>query len=241
MEHHFDVSLAIKYGMVEAVIINHFQYWIEANRANDRNFHDGRYWTFNSMKAFSEIFPYLSESKIRNALKRLQDEGIIVTGNYNKLAYDRTLWYAFSDFGESILQNYKMDLEETKNGRINFNGPIPDNNPYNNPYNNTDNIVCVQTTRKPKKPKSESRFSAPTVEEVRQYCLERKNGVDPERFCDYYQSNGWKVGKSSMKDWKAAVRTWERRDGYGHPTGQGVGKDQNGAGAYDLSDIGTTI
>lgn len=43
MEHHFDVSLAIKYGMVEAVIINHFQYWIEANRANDRNFHDGRY------------------------------------------------------------------------------------------------------------------------------------------------------------------------------------------------------
>ena len=237
MEHHFDVSLAIKYGMVEAVIINHFQYWIEANRANDRNFHDGRYWTFNSMKAFSEIFPYLSESKIRNALKRLQDEGIIVTGNYNKLAYDRTLWYAFSDFGESILQNYKMDLEETKNGRINFNGPIPDNNPYNN----TDNIVCVQTTRKPKKPKSESRFSAPTVEEVRQYCLERKNGVDPERFCDYYQSNGWKVGKSSMKDWKAAVRTWERRDGHGHPTGQGAGKDQNSAGAYDLSDIGTTI
>ena len=78
------------------------------------------------------------------------------------------------------MQNYKMDLEETKNGRINFNGPIPDNNPYNNPYNNTDNIVCVQTTRKPKKPKSESRFSAPTVEEVRQYCLERKNGVDPE-------------------------------------------------------------
>ena len=241
MEHHFDVSLAIKYGMVEAVIINHFQYWIEANRDHDMNFNDGRYWTFNSMKAFSEICPYLSESKIRNALKRLQDEGIIVTGNYNKLAYDRTLWYAFSDFGESILQNYKMDLEETKNGRINFNGPIPDNNPYNNTDNNTDNIVCVQTTRKPKKPKSESRFSAPTVEEVRQYCLERINGVDPERFCDYYQSKGWKVGKNPMKDWKAAVRTWERRDGHGHPTGQGAGKDQNSAGAYDLSDIGTTI
>lgn len=52
----------------------------------------------------------------------------------------------------------------------------------------------------------------PTLEEVKAYCSERGNKVDPERFIDYYTSNGWKVGKNPMKDWKAAVRTWERSD-----------------------------
>ena len=56
------------------------------------------------------------------------------------------------------------------------------------------------------------RFTPPTVEQVREYCLERKNNVDPETFVDFYASKGWKIGKESMKDWKAAVRTWEKRD-----------------------------
>jgi predicted phage replisome organizer len=56
-------------------------------------------------------------------------------------------------------------------------------------------------------------FSPPTVDEVRQYCRERGNGVDAERFVDYYSSNGWMVGKNKMKNWQAAVRTWEKRDG----------------------------
>jgi hypothetical protein len=52
----------------------------------------------------------------------------------------------------------------------------------------------------------------PTLDEVKAYCNERNNRVDPERFIDYYTANGWKVGKNPMKDWKAAVRTWERQD-----------------------------
>ena len=50
----------------------------------------------------------------------------------------------------------------------------------------------------------------PTLEEVKAYCNERGNRVDPERFVDYYTANGWRVGKNPMKDWRAAVRTWER-------------------------------
>ena len=53
-------------------------------------------------------------------------------------------------------------------------------------------------------------FSKPTVEEVKAYCSERKNNVDAEKFCDFYESKGWKVGKEPMRDWKASVRTWER-------------------------------
>ena len=56
-----------------------------------------------------------------------------------------------------------------------------------------------------------SRFKPPSVEEVRDYCIQRGNGIDAQGFVDYYSSNGWMVGKNRMKDWKAAVRTWERR------------------------------
>lgn len=56
------------------------------------------------------------------------------------------------------------------------------------------------------------RFEKPTLSEIKQYCIERNNNVNAEHFFDYYESNGWKVGKNSMKDWKAAVRTWERSE-----------------------------
>lgn len=59
---------------------------------------------------------------------------------------------------------------------------------------------------------SKKRFRPPTVEEVEAYCFERNNKVDAERFVDYYTANGWRVGKNPMKDWKAAVRNWERKD-----------------------------
>tara|TARA_Y200000002_G_scaffold340424_1_gene310970 strand:- start:10003 stop:10671 length:669 start_codon:yes stop_codon:yes gene_type:complete len=55
-----------------------------------------------------------------------------------------------------------------------------------------------------------NRFVKPTIEEVADYCNERNNDVDAEKFYDYYSSNGWKVGKNAMKDWKASVRTWEK-------------------------------
>ena len=56
------------------------------------------------------------------------------------------------------------------------------------------------------------KFQKPTLEEVQAYCRERGNAISPERFMDYYESNGWRVGKSQMKDWKAAIRNWERRN-----------------------------
>lgn len=62
------------------------------------------------------------------------------------------------------------------------------------------------------KPPTRPRFSPPTVEEVKAYCTEKGYGVDPQRFVDYYTSNGWMVGKNHMKDWKAAVRTWHGKE-----------------------------
>ena len=59
---------------------------------------------------------------------------------------------------------------------------------------------------------SRPRFTPPTIADVSQYCIQRGNTVDAQRWFDYYTSNGWMVGKNHMKDWKAAVRTWERGD-----------------------------
>lgn len=62
------------------------------------------------------------------------------------------------------------------------------------------------------KPPTRHSFSPPSVDDVREYCREKGYNVDPERFVDYYTSNGWKVGRNPMKDWKAAVRSWNRKE-----------------------------
>lgn len=135
MEHHFNVELAKEYGILEAVILNHLQFWTEKNRANGTNFHDGHYWTYNSAKAFSELFPYASQKQIRKALQNLIGEGIIQTGNYNKNPYDRTLWYSFTEKGNSIFQMVKIDVPKRENGNDVEGQPIPDNKTDNKPNN----------------------------------------------------------------------------------------------------------
>lgn len=128
MEHHFNCEIAQRYGIAEAIILNHFEYWIEKNKANEKNFFEGTYWTFNSVKAFKEIFPYLTEKKIASALANLKGERLIKTGNFNENKYDRTLWYAITEKGFSILQNGRMEEPEKGNRKPENGEPIPNNN-----------------------------------------------------------------------------------------------------------------
>lgn len=85
-----------------------------------------------------------------------------------------------------------------------------------------------------KKSTRQKKFAPPTVEEVAAYCLERKNKVDAAYFVDHYTSNGWKVGKQNMKDWKAAVRTWEK-NGYNQPSKKQDAVEPNGY-SFDLEE-----
>ena len=125
MHHSFDIDLAEAYGILEAILLNHFQHWIKHNAANEKHYHDGRYWTFNTVKAFAELFPYASAKQIRTALNRLIDAGVLMTGNYNKTTYDRTLWYAFTDEGLTICPIRQMDVAKKKNGCAKKGKPIP--------------------------------------------------------------------------------------------------------------------
>lgn len=79
-----------------------------------------------------------------------------------------------------------------------------------------------------------ARFTSPTLEEVKAYCSERGNTVNPQQFIDFYSSKGWKVGNQPMKDWKAAVRTWEQRE-------QKPGKSSKSMPSGDYGDTGTRI
>ena len=71
----------------------------------------------------------------------------------------------------------------------------------------TDSVNDTESVKETKQRK----FVKPSVDEVREYCQERQNNIDPDAFVDFYESKGWKVGSNPMKDWKAAVRTWEKR------------------------------
>lgn len=104
----------------------------------------------------------------------------------------------------SIVNYDKYQLQQTSNGLI-------------TDCNRTDNGLITDTTKEIKEVNKENNlkkrgaFSPPTVEEVKVYCQERNNGIDPEAFIAFYESKGWMIGKNKMKDWKACVRTWEKR------------------------------
>jgi hypothetical protein len=80
-----------------------------------------------------------------------------------------------------------------------------------NPINDSSNPQSKVKESKVKENKKTARFKKPTIEQIRAYCIERDNGIDPEAFYDFYESKDWMIGKNKMKDWKAAVRTWEKR------------------------------
>lgn len=143
MNHSFNVEIATKYGFKESVILEHLFFWIKKNEANNENFFDGKYWTYNSIKAFADLFPYFTEKQIRSALDSLCKQGLICKGNYNKSAYDRTLWYALTDKaidfykGKSICQKKEIDLPKKANEFTPQGEPIPDINTDINTDNKT--------------------------------------------------------------------------------------------------------
>ena len=108
MNYVFDIEYATEYGLEESIMLQNFMFWISKNKANEKNYHDGHYWTFNSIRAYSELFPFWNEMKIKRILTSLVEKGVLIKGNYNKLPYDRTNWYAFAD-EEKFIPSVKYD------------------------------------------------------------------------------------------------------------------------------------
>lgn len=215
MQHSFDIKLAKNYGILEAVIINHMWFWIEKNRANDINYFDGNYWTYNSTRAFNELFPYVSEKQIKTALKHLREEKIIQTGNYNKNALDRTLWYAFTEKGKAIVLNSTMDRTKEDNvHRTQEDNPLVQNVrpiPYINITDINTNIEKKDISKdisKEKKKFGEFENVLLTNEQY-QKLKDKFYDVDDriETLSSYMASKGVKY-----KDHYATILTWARKE-----------------------------
>ena len=205
MYHMFDVDVAKEVGIIAAILFQNIAYWCQHSYANGTNFHEGRYWTYNSIKAFRDIFPYLSKSQVDTALKKLIDTGLIVKGNFNKSTYDRTAWYALTENGNALFKNQKsisekseMEVREIGNGFLTNRKPIPDIN--------TNTVTTNINT--------DSGFTPPTVEELKAYASGIGfDGFDAEYFIEYYKANNWKKNNGKpVVSWKQCVQTWKKTE-----------------------------
>lgn len=112
---YLSAEVAKECGVNASLLITNIYFWCEHNKTNNINYHKGRYWTYNSMKAFRQQFPYLTRRQIEVALKKLEDAGLIITGNFNKVAFDRTKWYTVSEKGITLLAVNNVTSLEVSN------------------------------------------------------------------------------------------------------------------------------
>ncbi len=139
--HSFDINLATQYSIEEAIIIHHFQHWIQVNKKLGRNLIEGRTWTYQTREEIAAHFPYLSVEVVRRTCEKLvKQRKILITSTHNKTPFDKTLWYAFADEEKFIcpLENSNISYErrncqiERRNCQIRngeFATPIPNTIP----------------------------------------------------------------------------------------------------------------
>lgn len=223
--HVFDEEIACEVGMAAAVIYQNIYFWVEKNKANDKHKYDGAYWTYNSVKAFSELFPYMTTSQIRRALKILEEKGYIKTGNYNKVAYDRTLWYALTEKGlaktdKSICSKRQIDFDENTNRIVADDKPIPDINTDINTEVNTDIFKQDKPAKSPKHKHGEYKHVLLTSDEYQRLCEDwgEQEVLRMIKILDEgIETKGYKY-----KNHNLALRKWKsneknQRSGYSKP------------------------
>lgn len=216
MNHSFDIDLATRYGVIEAVLIGNFQFWIVKNMANGVNYRDGRTWTYNTVEAFAQLFPYLTPKQIRYSLEKLTKMEILVTGNYNARAVDRTKWYAF--FDECKFLPGQIHLPKLANGNAKRGKSLDtDVNTDVNPYVGATEPMLeatvpekkVRATRLPTTfvlPKkwgewAQAKYPDWSVEYIREV---------GEKFRDHWCAIGGQKG--AKLDWEGTWRNWCRNE-----------------------------
>lgn len=125
--HSFDTEIAAEVGINAAVVFQHILFWITKNAANGdrgKHFREGKWWTYQSARGMALLFPYMSEHQVRRAVDRLEEAGLIMTGNFNQSSYDRTRWFC-------VLREIHLAL--LPDGSRENAKPIPDRNPDSNP------------------------------------------------------------------------------------------------------------
>ena len=172
--------------------------------------------------AFQSGVIVITHWKMHNTIKKDRYTKTIYTDELNQLgSYENKAYMLIGDNVETI-RNQNGTKPEPK---WNQNGTTDKNRLDKNRLDK--NRLDKNRLEESENNRKSNRFAPPSVDDVRAYCNERHNNVDPERFVDYYTGNGWMVGRNKMKDWKATVRSWERNDYYNN-------KKQNGSIIHEV-------
>ncbi|HEX4045432.1 MAG TPA: hypothetical protein VHZ76_07200 [Gammaproteobacteria bacterium] len=146
MINNFNSNIAVEFGVDIAIFLQQLAQWSFLNLANKRNIHDGHVWSYNTLEAYTDIFPYWSKRQLERIIKSSIVHGLVKKGNYNKSKYDRTCWYALSVKGlnyfpelttekhlnslnSHISPNGEIDFSERRNLSPQMETPIPTNKP----------------------------------------------------------------------------------------------------------------
>lgn len=121
--HFFDEKEAVEHGVDCAIMIQHLRQWLRKNKANESNTFDGKTWTYNTKKGWAMLLPFYTEKQIRRILDKLIDKKIVVTGRYNKMKYDRTLWYTLEGFDTETVNASAQTGQCQRPEKANVNGP----------------------------------------------------------------------------------------------------------------------
>lgn len=223
--HSFDPDIAQRVGVNAAVLYQNIVWWTQKNAANCRHFHDGRHWTYNSIKAFDALFPYLTQKQIRTALDRLEDEGLIMSGTFNKAGYDRTKWYCPTG---------QFDLPQGANGSAPEVKAIPDSKPDTKP----DDLFGAEAPKPKRKAVGLPDGWVPSQKNIEDAYnrgfTDAEIRSEAEAFRDYHLARG-----TTFKDWNAAWRTWlgnARKFAKARPAGNRGGHDALMAGFARYAD-----
>ena len=114
MNYSFSIEIATAVGVNGAIMLDNIAFWVKKNKANDRNYFKGKYWTYNSVKAYKEFFPFWSIKTTRTTLEKLEVVGYLIADCFNKDTRDRTKWYTLSDKSESLYES----LATTQKGKL---------------------------------------------------------------------------------------------------------------------------
>lgn len=195
----FDSDVAKEFGVNCAVVLYNLKFWILKNKANNHNYYDGHYWTYNTIEAWQELFPFFTKKQIWTVLNTLVEKGVLIKGNYNKNKFDRTCWYAFADEEKWIGQDSKTHFAKKENGFCAEGKAIPDNIPDILPDNNNNIYISRAREKKP--------VVIPTLDEWLEFCKEK--GLDLERMRSVYEGyklNSWKDSRGNqIKNWKLKI------------------------------------
>lgn len=156
---------------------------------------------FNGSLSYMAEMTNSTKRTIINTLNTLEEKGLIRKKQYktNNIVLNKYLATDIKGWCNNFAGGEKISLGGGEK--------ISPNNDISKDISNSNNNIKEKDITKVI---SKEKFRKPTIPEIQDYCLERSNGIDAESFYDFYESKGWKVGNTPMKDWKACVRTWEK-------------------------------